>query len=435
MNIPFFQIYNYISSLLKSDTTIYRFFPHGSKNIEDLGMLYNYHDRGTDLNHSIAIIMHDQEPLDFDLYNHSYIEQHLEKCLTKNKRYLTPSNCNLELLKLTDLIELWKSENLNFILHGVTTADRNIICHSEKRSTEVEKYKSVGLEPMYYWSHALIARDWYRYAEIDPELQPQPDQYKYDFVVYNRAWTGSREYRLKFADLVLENSLHNYSNIRFNPWDGDCHYQSHAFKNPNFAPSRELDILPLNLASAESSADYSSLDYQQCWFDVVLETLFDDSRLHLTEKILRPIACGKPFLLCATPGSLEYLRSYGFKTFDGIIDESYDIETDPVKRLQKIINCMKSISQLTPNEKKLLNKEINLRTHYNQQMFFSDKFLKQVIGELVDNYLTARENCATHRQGKNQQMFLDACSQIPNIKNELLRQQHVRLSQGRQAID
>jgi hypothetical protein len=44
----------------------------------------------------------------------------------------------------------------------------------------------------------------------------------------------------------------------------------------------------------------------------------------LTEKALRPIACGQPFILAATPGSLQYLRSYGFKTFSGYIDETYD---------------------------------------------------------------------------------------------------------------
>jgi hypothetical protein len=69
----------------------------------------------------------------------------------------------------------------------------------------------------------------------------------------------------------------------------------------------------------------------------VLETLFDDHRWHLTEKSLRPIACGKPFVLMATPGSLQYLRQYGFKTFDGLIDETYDSIQNPKQRLQAVL--------------------------------------------------------------------------------------------------
>jgi hypothetical protein len=46
----------------------------------------------------------------------------------------------------------------------------------------------------------------------------------------------------------------------------------------------------------------------------VAETVFD-TRIHLTEKTLRPIACGHPFILAAGPGSLKYLQTYGFRTF------------------------------------------------------------------------------------------------------------------------
>ena len=83
----------------------------------------------------------------------------------------------------------------------------------------------------------------------------------------------------------------------------------------------------------------------------MLETLFDDTRWHLTEKSLRPSACGKPFMLAATAGSLQYLRSYGFKTFSGLIDESYDLIVEPHLRLQSIAQEMQRISQLSPNKK------------------------------------------------------------------------------------
>ena len=79
----------------------------------------------------------------------------------------------------------------------------------------------------------------------------------------------------------------------------------------------------------------------------MLETLFDDDRLQLTEKSLRPIACGQPFILAATHGSLQYLQNYGFKTFNDVFDESYDQIEDPVKRLKAIVALMVQISQWT----------------------------------------------------------------------------------------
>jgi hypothetical protein len=91
-----------------------------------------------------------------------------------------------------------------------------------------------------------------------------------------------------------------------------------------------------NKFSSAASADYDPNDFINSEISVILETVFDDRRIHLTEKTLKPIACGHPFILAAGPGALEYIRSYGFKTFAPYIDESYDQETDSLKRLEKI---------------------------------------------------------------------------------------------------
>ena len=42
-------------------------------------------------------------------------------------------------------------------------------------------------------------------------------------------------------------------------------------------------------------------------------------------------------MLAATPGSLQYLKQYGFETFHGLIDESYDTILDPRERLKTIV--------------------------------------------------------------------------------------------------
>ena len=123
--------------------------------------------------------------------------------------------------------------------------------------------------------------------------------------------------------------------------------------------------------------------------EVILETLFDDNRWHLTEKSLRPIALGHPFILAGTAGSLAYLRSYGFKTFDTVWNESYDSIKDPEQRLCAITDLMAQIASWAPQiqEKKLA--EAQAIADYNRQHFFSDEFFNLVTGELATNLTTA----------------------------------------------
>jgi hypothetical protein len=145
------------------------------------------------------------------------------------------------------------------------------------------------------------------------------------------------------------------------------------------------NFLPVKQVSANASADFDIDDYNTTEIEVVLETLFDDSRLHLTEKILRPIACGQPFILASTYRSLEYLKEYGFKTFDTVWSESYDKIVDPEKRLQAIVDLMGQLANLnSKDQKNLLIKAYEISS-YNRSRFFSNDFFQQVTNELKTN--------------------------------------------------
>jgi hypothetical protein len=164
------------------------------------------------------------------------------------------------------------------------------------------------------------------------------------------------------------------------------HYQNHKFKNLHWKPKHKLEnYFDNNITSSTASADFAVEDYSSTDIEVVLETLFEDDRLHLTEKILRPIALVQPFMLVATHGSLEYLRSYGFKTFAPIIDESYDTIKDPEKRLNAIMEAMQQISQWTDLERSENMARLQEIANYNYRYFFSDEFSNLVINELKNN--------------------------------------------------
>jgi glycosyltransferase involved in cell wall biosynthesis len=383
MSIPLDRLYHHLESLCSDNIIIYHWYPHGSKNLHDLKPIKNF--LPVEFLTLPTMIAHDQEPLDYDFLE----SQILDIQTPKLREYPLFVKFLLSLPKIkmqTNALNVYK---------------KSLLCHSEKNSADLKKFDDyfVGV---YHWSHAMIARDWFRFAEQDLSIANSPLGYTHDFLIYNRAWNGSREYRLKFTELLIENNLVDCSLVKFSPFDTEKHYTQHNFKNTEFKIlnfSMETEI-PENTAPSCYSADYAADDYNACGIEIVLETLFDDSRNHLTEKVLRAIACGKPFILASTPGSLQYLRDYGFKTFDCLINESYDLVQDPLQRLEAIIDEMSRIKKLSKTDKLELFTKLNSIAEYNKKLFFSSAWQKTIEDEFVFNFKKGRAELEKSKNGR-----------------------------------
>jgi len=381
MSIPLDRLYHFVESvaqdILQDLVVIYRFYPHGSKNVEDMTILKDQDWQIMQL--SPFLYCNDQEPLDYDYY--------------KTAPRITPVP--------------FKKPSPHFLRYH-SIYKKVLLLHSEQHSTNVEQYQQDQFLPVYWWSHAVIALDWFRYAE-HVKLKKQS---KKTFLVYNRAWSGTREYRLRFVELLIQQNLQNSCQTSINPVEPELglHYNQHEFKNPAWRPQTVLeDYFPTNQAPSHYSADFDVDDYNATDIEVVLETLFDDNRIHLTEKSLRPIAMAQPFILAATAGSLEYLRSYGFKTFGNVWNESYDAVKDPEQRLVAIADLMKQITNWnSPTREKKLTEAQNI-ANYNREHFFSQEFFNQVAGELTTNLTTA---LAEVEQTKDYQAWIDHWAQL-----------------------
>ena len=390
MSVPLDNLCHWVESMLPAPAIIYLFCPHGSKNISDLVWLNDY-DVDTVWQFP-TVIVHDQEPLDWELYRAP--EQYLD--LWKKFNLTSPIH------------QIIKNYNCNFNLNSIAaiqvgnTYDQAILIHSEKNSKDLEQYQSNEFICVHYWAHAIIARDWYRFGEYDTRLQSDT-QPQTKFLIYCRDWSHRREYRLKFLELLAQHGLDRVSQTSVMHVNSeDVHFSQHQFENTDF----ELDVpalidqIPGNNFSSTVSADYNPNDFVNCEISVVLETVFDDSRIHLTEKTLRPIACGHPFILAAGPGALEYVRSYGFKTFAPWIDESYDQEPNSLKRLEKIIQAMQQIQNLQGQE--LVDFQTNTKqiAEFNKKHFFSNEFFNTVQDELKTNldsaYRQAKKSRGKH---------------------------------------
>ena len=84
--------------------------------------------------------------------------------------------------------------------------------------------------------------------------------------------------------------------------------------------------------------------YSTSLLSVITETFFHREEIHMTEKTFKAITWSHPFVLVATPGSLAYLQSIGFYTFNDFWDESYDQDRDHEVRINKIISVLTHIA-------------------------------------------------------------------------------------------
>ena len=135
-----------------------------------------------------------------------------------------------------------------------------------------------------------------------------------------------------------------------------------------------------------ASADIPKIVNDALWH-IVTETVFYYDKLHLTEKIFKPIVSKQPFMLLAAPGNLAYLKSYGFKTFEGIIDESYDDIQDNDARIDAVVKQIKWYCNLSQEEKSRVIEAIAPIVEYNFQHFYG-KFKEIITDELLNNTKT-----------------------------------------------
>jgi hypothetical protein len=86
--------------------------------------------------------------------------------------------------------------------------------------------------------------------------------------------------------------------------------------------------------------------YRDTYFSVVTETVFgENSHSFRTEKIVKPLAMGHPWIAVANAGYYRDLRNLGFQTFSHVIDESFDQIDSSTDRAERIISVVNDLCQ------------------------------------------------------------------------------------------
>ena len=317
---------------------------------------------------SAYLWMYDQEPLyhsAVDIYRQSLLD------VTESKNHSVISNLPLSAVAAV----LGKSTNIP------------IWCHSELDSIQINDLQDMLFVPCYYWYHAFIAREWYRFWHRNLSLQPSDkSRSAHRFLLYARAVDGARTYRQR----VLE-SLRPIQNHVLHDWSG---------QNP---------------VDSSYSAKIDTTDARSAAIHLVAETVFDTEKIYLTEKVFKPMVMSQPFIVFGPPGTLATLQRYGFRTFDHCWSEAYDQETDADKRMQMLINLVFEIDSM-PQEK---FSEIYARClpviQHNRQWFFGQAFMDRCWHELDGNLSSALDlRHHLHAQHPGGQIFY-AVDRFPEL--------------------
>ena len=187
---------------------------------------------------------------------------------------------------------------------------------------------------------------------------------KHDFLYLNKA---IRDHRLKLYNRLQESDL--LANSIYTFW---------SFDNPiRLDKKYELPgIDPKDYPRFGKDQDITELPYIDTVCSIVSETNDNDYEVFMTEKIWKPIMAQHVFVVHGNYLYLQKLKEMGFKTFNNYFDESYDLEQDPNKRIDKIVSLCADLKQKNWQDIYLQTKA--LRQHNYDTMFNKEKLSLEI---------------------------------------------------------
>ena len=305
--------------------------------------------------------MHDQEPVDIDLFDPLF-----QDVLRRN----------------TDV--WWPNKPRPF--GHVVVSERG-----EKVEQLCQTYEWTS---HYYFFHGWACLDWFRgYDKTFLIPRAQDRKPTRTFMSPNRIVAGKRDHRVLFLYNLFKHEL-----------------QNNHISAPRICPVENIDITSIAqkynnvyqdittvFADADlprTFADETTQEMTSCWLTnfaeaqdslvyVPTETVYFGHRTHITEKTFKAIALEMPFILIAPAGSLEYLRSYGFKTFASVFDESYDSETNDIRRIELVTKLLGELDALSIKERQQIHRACLPIVEHNYNHFYRGDFGSVLWTELV----------------------------------------------------
>jgi hypothetical protein len=345
------NIYEYLKTIITDPRLLY-LYPFGSTQPENIEILRN--DIDPPVRRGPLFIFYDQEPLNFS-YNQPFFDYIIEN-----------------------------------------TKGPYVLVHTERTSEEVDRIcDHYGFAKLEYFFHIFAAADWYRGHEYLPGIvAPENRKLSKSYITFNRLTSNERIYRSLFVNELYKADLLESGHVSFSkdcPDGGrfdinllagienqglDSLLVKDAITNINQLPELRIDFPDQHIPN-QSMLLSPLQQLMESFIFVVTETCYWQNKTHLTEKIFKPIVLRMPFVLVGCTNNLEYLRSYGFKTFGNYWDESYDSIEDPILRMQAVAAILKQLSNMTADEQYRMLLDMQPILEHNYNLFNDPAFVRK----------------------------------------------------------
>ena len=192
--------------------------------------------------------------------------------------------------------------------------------------------------------------------------------YKFDMLL--GAWRPHRDFlwhHYQSNAIIKNNTIATYfkDNLSNGVWLSWANPTLHSCKFSG-------DIFSINGEEARASAVIPLDIYNRSYYSIVAETTYYNEYNHYTEKVAKPILAQRPFVVFAGQYYLKNLKKLGFKTFDPIIDESYDNIPNNIQRWTQAMKQVERLCTLNPVDVITSLKSI---LEFNQHYFLSTDWM------------------------------------------------------------
>jgi hypothetical protein len=120
--------------------------------------------------------------------------------------------------------------------------------------------------------------------------------------------------------------------------------------------------------------------YANSKVNIVTETHTYDTLIHITEKLFKAILFEKPFVVYGNLNYLKCLKELGFKTFDSVIDESWDSLSNSDIKLNKIINSAIELAKVYDSD------EVISICKWNKRLLLDKSHTKRIVEKYFLKY-------------------------------------------------
>jgi hypothetical protein len=219
-------------------------------------------------------------------------------------------------------------------------------------------FEQQAAEKMLAYPHKSVLG--YTSDNVKPdELNPSRLRTK-KFLSFNRQMSH-RPHRVMISYLALKHNLLKDGFFSFIGDVGIAEVSSilQQFTLTNNLVSEIHELIPLEIDTQNLSSDRKTSFntdnnkkdlYLDTYIHLTSETGFSTTDVFFSEKTFRPIINLQPFLSFGNAGCLRDLQELGFKTFHPYIDETYDLETNPIRRMQLLEIELQKLANMSIEE-------------------------------------------------------------------------------------